>query len=215
MIRTPWLSSSRTTCWLRWDSIVLHPAALGGQVQAGVLMRQSHPFDPAGEAHGSPGRDHGLGRNAVPQVGAAADDVALDERDLGTEPGGVGGSSVSPGPSADDDYAGRHALTYRLGWYTPNSARRTSLTSPRVARRRRASRIGGSRLALPLAAATTSARAASTAAWSRSARVRRTRSIWWAWRAGSMGNTSPGSGWSSICRLTPTITLVPLSTALV
>ena len=44
---------------------------------------------------GAAGGDHGLGRDAVPQVGGAADDVALDQRDLGAEAGGVGGRLVA------------------------------------------------------------------------------------------------------------------------
>ena len=44
---------------------------------------------------GAAGGDHRLGRDAVPQVGGAADHVLLDDRDLGAEPGGVGGRGVA------------------------------------------------------------------------------------------------------------------------
>jgi len=49
------------------------------------------------------GGDHGLGRHAVPEVGGAAHDVALDERDLGTQTGRVGGGLRARRATADDD----------------------------------------------------------------------------------------------------------------
>ena len=52
--------------------------------------------------HGPAGGDHRLGRDAVPQVRRAADDVALDQRDLGAEPGRVGGRRVAGRAAADD-----------------------------------------------------------------------------------------------------------------
>ena len=58
--------------------------------------------------HGAAGGDHRLRRDAVPQVGGAADDVALDEGDLGAEAGRVGGRLVAGGPAADDHEALRH-----------------------------------------------------------------------------------------------------------
>ena len=56
--------------------------------------------------------------------------------------------------------------------YSPNSARMTPQTSPTVARARSASRRGGSRLAVPRAAARTSSSRASTRAASRLSRRR-------------------------------------------
>ena len=49
------------------------------------------------------GRDHRLARDAVPEVRGAADDVALDERDLGADRRGDGRRGV-PGGSATDDH---------------------------------------------------------------------------------------------------------------
>jgi hypothetical protein len=51
-------------------------------VQFGRGLFDPHPVDPLGEVHRSPGGDHRLRRDAVPQVRGAADDVALDHRDL-------------------------------------------------------------------------------------------------------------------------------------
>ncbi len=96
---------------------LLHPPALGVEVQAGVLMGQAHALDAPGEAHGSPRGDHGLGGDAVPQVGGAAHDVALDQGDFGAEAGRVGGGRVAAGSAADDDHPGRHGRSpQRLGW---------------------------------------------------------------------------------------------------
>ena len=39
---------------------------------------------------------------------APPDDVALDQGDLGAEPGGVGGGRVARGPATDDDEAHGH-----------------------------------------------------------------------------------------------------------
>ena len=69
-----------------------------------------------GEAHGAAGGDHGLGRDAVPEVGGATHDVALDQRHLGAETGGVGGGGVAAGPASDDHHADGHSPAYRLGW---------------------------------------------------------------------------------------------------
>jgi hypothetical protein len=64
-----------------------------------------------------------------------------------------------------------------LGRYSPNTSRNASETSPRVARARRASFIGGRRFSVLRAARATAARPARTAASSRDARSVRRRSI--------------------------------------
>ena len=74
--------------------------------------------------------------------------------------------------------------------------------------------MGTSRLPSPLAVSATSASARSTAAWSRSARTDRVRSIWICWSFTSIGKTSVGSASASVKRLTPTTTFSPSSTAL-
>ena len=61
------------------------------------------------EAHRPAGGDHRLARDAVPQMGRAADHVTLDHRDLGAEPGGVRGGLVAGRPTTDDDEAHGHA----------------------------------------------------------------------------------------------------------
>ena len=66
------------------------------------------PRDAAGEAHRAAGGDHRLRRDAVPQVRGAADDVALDHRDLGAEPRRVRGRRVAGRPAADDHESHRH-----------------------------------------------------------------------------------------------------------
>src|SRR4029077_15953591 len=62
--------------------------------------------------------------------------------------------------------------------WTPNAVRNRSLISPTVAYALTASMIEGRRLSVPRAAASSRASAAAQAVWSRSARTRRTRSIW-------------------------------------
>jgi hypothetical protein len=82
-------------------------------VDLGVGLLEAHPADALGEAHRPAGRDHRLRRDAVPQVGGATDDVALDHRHLGAEAGGVGGGGVPGGPAADDDEACGHGARLR------------------------------------------------------------------------------------------------------
>ena len=48
------------------------------------------------------GGDQRLRRDAVPQVRGAADDVALDERDVGAQRGGDGRARVARGPATED-----------------------------------------------------------------------------------------------------------------
>ena len=78
------------------------------EIELRRLLGEAHPFDPAAERHRPAGGDHRLGRDAVPQVGGAADHVPLDQRDLGAEPGGVGGGGVPGWAAADDHEPGRH-----------------------------------------------------------------------------------------------------------
>ena len=86
--RTRWLSSSAGDAVLQAALDALDPVRQRrrGRPPASLLL-QPHAPDALGEAHGAAGRDHRLGRDAVPQVRSAADDVALDERDLGARAG--------------------------------------------------------------------------------------------------------------------------------
>ena len=77
---------------------------IDGRVDVG----QAEPTDRPGAADRPPGGDHRLRRDAVPEVGGAADDVALDHHDLGPEPGGVGGRGVAGRAATDDDEASAH-----------------------------------------------------------------------------------------------------------
>ena len=88
-------------------------------------------------SHRAAGRDHRLRRDAVPQVGGAADDVALDHRHLGAEPGGVGRGGVAGGPAADDHEARRHQARRRPPVRIPCPVReRASLRASEPALRR-------------------------------------------------------------------------------
>ena len=79
-----------------------------GDVDLGLLLLEAHSLDPASERDRPAGGDHRLRRDAVPQVGGTADDVALDERDLGAEARGVGGRGVAGGATADDHETSGH-----------------------------------------------------------------------------------------------------------
>ena len=72
------------------------------QIDFGVNILKAHARNTPSEAHGPTRRDHGLGRDTVPQVGRPADDVALHNRDLGTKAGAMGGGLVTRRPPADD-----------------------------------------------------------------------------------------------------------------
>ena len=74
-------------------------AALGGH---------AHHLGPLQLGEEPAGGDHGLRRDAVPQVGGATDEIPLDQRDLGPEPGGDGGGGVPARPPADDDKPDAH-----------------------------------------------------------------------------------------------------------
>ena len=70
----------------------------GVEVEA-ALGGQAHHLGPVQLGQEPAGGDHRLGRDAVPQVGRPADEVPLDQGDLGAEPGGDGGGGVArPGP---------------------------------------------------------------------------------------------------------------------
>ncbi len=99
-------------CW-RWPLIPSIRDVRRVDVDLGDRLLEAHPRRPAQEAHRPAGGDHRLRRDAVPQVGGAADDVALDHRDVGAEPGGVGGRRVAGRSAADDHEACGHGV--RLG----------------------------------------------------------------------------------------------------
>ncbi len=61
------------------------------------------------------GRDHRLARDAVVQVRGAADDVALDHRDLGAQRRRDRGRGVAGGAAADDHEAHGHVSRVRAG----------------------------------------------------------------------------------------------------
>ncbi len=81
----------------------------GVEVDLGRHPAQAHALGLVEVAHGTAGGDHGLRRDAVPQVRRAADDVALDDGDLGAEAGSGGGGLVPRGATTDDDEAHGHA----------------------------------------------------------------------------------------------------------
>src|SRR4051812_38649302 len=106
-IRTPWLSSSWQTLRLRRPSMIpirQAPTPWAARRVAGVGVEAPlddpaprgqplclddrrplvgpPPPEPGGERHPPAGRDHRLGRDAVPQMGGPAHDLALDQRDV-------------------------------------------------------------------------------------------------------------------------------------
>ena len=82
---------------------------------------EAHALDAAGEGHRPAGGDHRLRRDAVPQVGGAADDLALDHRDVGAEAGRVGGGGGAGRAAADDHEA---AAPCRRGYWRRWATRR-------------------------------------------------------------------------------------------
>ena len=70
--------------------------------------RDAHPVGAVDLRERAAGGDHGLGGDAVPQVGGTADDVALDQGDLGPEAGRVGGGLVARRSPTDDHEALGH-----------------------------------------------------------------------------------------------------------
>ena len=115
---------------------LLHPAPLRVDVQGGVLVRKPHALDPPGKAHGPTRGDHGLGGDAVPQVGGAPDDVSFDQGDVGPQAGGVGSRRVATRPAPDDDQPHPY-ITGSAGKHrTRNAARRSLLRAwPAIAKR--------------------------------------------------------------------------------
>ena len=74
-------------------------------VDFGILMLKAHALDAPGEAHRSAGSDHRLRRNAVPQVCSASDDITLDQRDLGSQTGGIRGRGITCWTTTNDHKA--------------------------------------------------------------------------------------------------------------
>src|SRR6476469_10339003 len=68
-----------------------------------MRLGESHPADPLVERHRAACCDHRLRRDAVTQVRGAADEVALDQRHLCTEPRRVRRGGVACRATADDD----------------------------------------------------------------------------------------------------------------
>ena len=73
------------------------------EVERTARTDDAHAGDPPEIGHGPARGDHGLGRDAVPQIGGTSDHVPFDEGDVHTEAGGVGGSLVAGRTAADDD----------------------------------------------------------------------------------------------------------------
>ena len=117
------------------------PVAQGIDVDAGGGLDEAHLRRAAHGGEGAAGGDHGLRRDAVPQVGGATDDVALDHGDLGAQPGGVGRGRVPTRSPADDHEASRHRLKPRR---RPDRGRRAPARRwPRGWRRRPRARTPG------------------------------------------------------------------------
>ena len=96
----------RAVLQVRLDPLDARRQRLGVDLGDGLL--EAHPRRPAQEAHRPAGGDHRLRRDAVPEVGGAADHVALDHRHLGAETGGVRGRRVAGRAAADDEESGSH-----------------------------------------------------------------------------------------------------------
>ena len=110
----------------------LDPLLQRAQVDLGLDPVEAHALDAPGEAHGPAGRDHRLRRDAVPQVSGAADDVALDHRDVGAEAGRPRGCGVAGRAASDDDEAEWHAtrlvaVSQRVGQCLAASARSVTM----------------------------------------------------------------------------------------
>ncbi len=86
------------------------PLPQGLQVDLGPDLAEAHLLDLVQVGQGPTRGDHGLGGDAVPQVGGAADDVPLDQGDLGPQGRRPGGGGVARRPSTDDHEALRHPV---------------------------------------------------------------------------------------------------------
>ena len=86
------------------------PLAQQFEVELPAGSDHAHAGDPPQVGHGPTGGDHGLGRDAVPEVGGTPDHVPLDEGDVDAQPGGVGGGLVAGRSAADDHEAHGHRL---------------------------------------------------------------------------------------------------------
>ena len=79
------------------------PVAQQFEVEVALGPDHAHAVDPAEVGHRPAGGDHGLGGDAVPEVGRPADHVPLDEGDVHPQAGGVGGRLVAGRAATDDD----------------------------------------------------------------------------------------------------------------
>ena len=98
--------------------------------------RETEPSHPAGKAEAAGGGDHGFGRDAVPEVGGAPDDVALDQGDPRPEAGRPARSLVACRSSSDDHDIG-HGRSVTAG---PS---RREVLPPEVMSHSRQSEAGG------------------------------------------------------------------------
>src|SRR5258706_5790113 len=150
---------------------------------------------------------HALLRNGVLRPDRVAQDVAI-ERDRVRQRGHDDADVVQRTRTGGRDHPLR-------GSYTPNTPRRSSLTSPSVTPARTAASISGTRFAVPRAAATRSDRARVAAPAARRARQAFTSS---ARRRARASSTPRSCGCASSppsprYAFTPTTTCSPLSTA--
>ena len=85
-------------------------------VDLGLALFETHAADPTGETHRTAGRDHRLGRDAVPQVGRAADHVAFHHGDLRTESRRIRGRLVAGRAATDDEESHAHVTQATGAW---------------------------------------------------------------------------------------------------
>ena len=97
---------------LRSLAMPLIRAGQGLGVDQRRRLDEAHPAESAGEADRTAGRDHGLGRDAVPQVRRAAVDVPFDHGDLGAESSRIRGCLIA-GRTATDDHESHGARLRR------------------------------------------------------------------------------------------------------
>jgi hypothetical protein len=85
----------------------------GADVDGGVDAGEPHPADRPGATDRPAGGDHRLRRDAVPEVGGAADHVPFDHDHLGAEPGSGRRCGVAGRTAADDQESRRHTSRVR------------------------------------------------------------------------------------------------------
>src|SRR5581483_3853632 len=135
---------------------------------AGLRVRRLEQLHPRSVARREDHADALVG-HAVLGPDGVAEDIAIE------------GSGLAERRHRDADVverSGRDPGHAARGSNTPKTPRRSSQISPSVTPARTAAMIGGTRFALPFAAATSSPRAAAARPASRAARARRTRSAW-------------------------------------